>query len=176
MHDAESLLEIESIKRLKARYCRYLDERDWVEWRTLFSDDFATDMADIGGTVITGADAFVNFCRTTLGRSHQQTVHQVHAPEIVMTSATKATGVWALNDIVRLAPGLTLHGYGHYHETYENTDGQWRITSSRLTRLREDIVGPWFSVRLSPWMHAVRGWLIRRWMGSGAWIGDQSIS
>lgn len=174
MRDTDGLLEIESIKLLKARYCRYLDQRDWVEWRTLLADDFVTDMTDIGGTVITGADTFVNFCRMMLGRSSQRTVHQVHAPEIVMTSATTATGVWALNDIVRLAPGLTLHGYGHYRETYEKTDGQWRITSSRLTRLREDIVGPLFSVRVSRWMRAVRARLIRQWMRRGAWLNDQS--
>jgi hypothetical protein len=29
-----------------------------------------------------------------------------------------------------------------YHETYEKRDRKWRITSSRLTRLREDIALP----------------------------------
>ena len=38
-----------------------------------------------------------------------------------------------------MAPGVNLRGYGHYHETYEKVDGQWLITSSTLTRLREDI-------------------------------------
>lgn len=55
---------------------------------------------------------------------------------------TTARGVWAMTDLVRLLPAVTLHGYGHYHETYEKQDGQWRITSSRLTRLREDIALP----------------------------------
>ena len=31
--------ELEALKRLKARYCRYLDNKDWVAWRTLFADD-----------------------------------------------------------------------------------------------------------------------------------------
>ena len=30
MDDAAALLEIESIKQLKARYCRYLDTKDWA--------------------------------------------------------------------------------------------------------------------------------------------------
>ena len=34
---------------------------------------------------------------------------------------------------------MNLRGYGHYRETYEKVDGQWRITSSKLTRLREDV-------------------------------------
>jgi hypothetical protein len=40
-------------------------------------------------------------------------------------------------------------GYGHYHETYENIAGQWLIKSSKLTRLREDIVTPFFSLYIS---------------------------
>ena len=48
-----------------------------------------------------------------------------------------------------MAPGVNLRGYGHYHETYEKVDGQWRITSSKLTRLREDIFNAFVSVYLS---------------------------
>ena len=73
----------------------------------------------------------------------------MHAPEIELTSATTARGVWALQDIVRLVPGLTVVGYGHYHETYEHIAGQWLIKSSKLTRLREDIITPVFSLYIS---------------------------
>ena len=149
MNDAATLLEIESIKKLKARYCRLLDTKDWAAWRTLFADDFLSDTSEAGGRLITGADEFVTFTRKNIGRSSQPTVHQVHAPEIELTSATTARGVWALNDVVRLAPGLNLNAYGHYHETYEKIDGQWRIKSSKLTRLREDIFNPLFSLRIS---------------------------
>jgi len=38
-----------------------------------------------------------------------------------------------------LLPAVVLHGYGHYHETYVKTDGRWRIKTSTVTRLREDI-------------------------------------
>lgn len=146
---AASLLEIESIKQLKARYCRYLDMKDWQAWRGVFTHDFVSDTAEAGGKVIVGADEFVEYIRTTLGKPSQPTVHQVHAPEIALTSATTATGIWALNDVVRLAPGLNLNGYGHYHETYEKIDGQWHIKTSKLTRLREELFNPFFSVRIS---------------------------
>jgi SnoaL-like protein len=164
MHDADRLLEVESIKQLKARYCRYLDAKDWVAWRGLFTDDLVSDMADAGGPLITGADLFVAFNRKALGRSYQPTVHQVHAPEINLTSATTATGVWAFNDVVRIAPCLTLNGFGHYHETYEKTGGRWRIKTCKVTRLREDIVSPLFSVRMSQRMRSARAWLVRRSM------------
>jgi SnoaL-like domain len=147
--DATALLEIESIKKLKARYCRYLDTKNWQAWRTIFTDDFFSDTSEAGGKVIEGADEFVAFTRKSLGKPSQVTAHQVHAPEIELLSATTASGVWALEDVVRLAPGMTLRGYGHYHETYEKIEGQWRIKSSKLTRLREDIFNAFFSVYVS---------------------------
>jgi hypothetical protein len=148
--DATALLvEIESIKQLKARYCRYLDTKDWAAWRTIFTDDFISDTAEAGGKVIVGADDFVAFTRKALGRPAQATAHQVHAPEIDLTSATTARGVWALQDVVRFGPGVTLVGYGHYHETYENVAGRWLIKSSKLTRLREDIATPLLSIYVS---------------------------
>ena len=147
MDDATDLLEIEAIKQLKARYCRYLDTKDWQMWRGIFTDDFLSDTSQAGGTVIRGADEFVAFTRKGVG--DRATAHQVHAPEIELTSATTARGIWALEDVVRLAPGVNLRAYGHYHETYEKVDGQWRITSSKLTRLREDIFNAFVSVYLS---------------------------
>ncbi len=150
--DPVAWADIEAIKQLKARYCRLLDNKDWAAWRGLFTDDFVSDTSQAGGKTISGADEFVAFLRRTLGKPSQPTVHQVHAPEIELTSASTATGVWALNDVVRLAPGVNLQGYGHYHETYEKADGQWRIKTSALTRLREDVFNPVFSVRISPRM------------------------
>lgn len=147
MDDAAALLEIETIKRLKARYCRYLDTKDWQSWRSLFADDFLSDTSAAGGKVIRGADEFVAFTRKSL--RNQATVHQVHAPEIELTSPTTARGVWALEDVVRFGPGVNLSGYGHYTETYEKVDGQWLFSSSTLTRLREDVFNGLVAVYIS---------------------------
>jgi hypothetical protein len=144
---AEAIADIEAIKQLKARYCRYLDTKDWAAWRSIFTDDFLSDTSDAGGKVIEGADEFVAFTRKSL--RNQATVHQVHAPEIDITSATTARGVWALEDVVRFGPGVNLRGYGHYHETYEKLDGQWRLKSSKLTRLREDVFNGLVAVYIS---------------------------
>lgn len=163
--DTAALLEIEAIKALKARYCRYLDTKDWTAWRDLFTDDFVSDTTDSGGKVIAGADEFVAYLRQTLGKPSQPTVHQVHAPEIELTSATTARGVWALQDVVRLAPGLNLNGYGHYHETYQKVDGHWRIKTSKLTRLRVDIFNPLVSLRISDRVSNAGAKLARRMTG-----------
>jgi hypothetical protein len=143
----EALADVEAIKQLKARYCRFLDTKDWAAWRTIFTDDFLSDTSPAGGKVIEGADEFVAFTRKSL--RNQATVHQVHAPEIELTSATTAKGVWALEDVVRFGPGVNLRGYGHYHETYVKVDGQWRIASSTLTRLREDVFNGLVAVYVS---------------------------
>jgi hypothetical protein len=162
--NATTLLAIEAIKQLKARYCRYLDTKDWAAWRALFTDDFVSDTSEAGGKLIVGADDFVAFTRKGIGRPAQATAHQVHAPEIELTSATTARGVWALQDVVRFGPGVTLVGYGHYHETYENVAGQWLIKSSKLTRLREDIVTPVFSLCISDRIRRVAATLAGRLM------------
>jgi len=149
VEQSEALAEIEAIKQLKARYCRYLDTKDWASWRSLFADDFVSDTSAAGGELFTNADDFVAFVRKTLGRPSRPTAHQVHTPEITLTSATTATGIWALQDVLRFAPGVTMVGYGHYHETYEKSADGWRIKSSQLTRLREDVVTPFFSLYIS---------------------------
>jgi len=136
--------DIEAIKQLKARYCRLLDTKDWAGYRQLFTDDVTMDTTDSGGGVVTGVDDFLAFLVDVLGDT--VTVHQCHTPEIAVTSPTEATGIWAMEDLVRFADGTELRGYGHYHETYRRDDsdsdgegGGWRIASSTLTRLRMDI-------------------------------------
>ncbi|MCV7383343.1 nuclear transport factor 2 family protein [Mycolicibacter longobardus] len=151
--------EIEAIKRLKSRYCRLLDTKDWSGWRALFTDDFVSDTSSAGGKLITGAEEFVAFTRKSL-RS-QPTVHQVHAPDIELDSPTTAHGVWALEDVVRFGPGVNLRGYGHYTETYEKVDGHWRIKTSTLTRLREDLFNGLVAVYVSPRVRAVLGRVAR---------------
>ena len=128
--------EIEAIKQLKARYCRTMDTKDWAAMRRVFTDDVTMDTTDSGGNVQTGADDFLTFLVEAIG--DVVTVHQCHTPEIGLTSATTATGIWAMEDMLRFADGSELHGYGHYHETYRAQEGAWRISSSTLTRLRMD--------------------------------------
>lgn len=68
LDDAVALVAIESIKRLKARYCRHLDAKDWSARRGVFCDDFVSDTAEAVGVVIAGTDEFVAFIRKTLGK------------------------------------------------------------------------------------------------------------
>lgn len=155
MTELRSDPEVAAIENLKARYCRLLDTKDWTGFRELFADDFTSDTTDSGGPLIAGADEFVEFVSSTLGRA--VTVHQVQQPEIEILDEASATAIRAMQDVVRFAPGLTLHGFGHYHETYTRRDGQWLIESSRLTRLHEEVRTPLFSVFVSERMRRALG-------------------
>jgi uncharacterized protein (TIGR02246 family) len=129
--------DIEAIRQLKARYFRTMDTKDWTAMRDVFTDDVVMDTSDAGGETITGADAFVTYLERVIGPA--TTVHQGHMPEIDLVSDTTATGIWALHDVVIFPGGARLDGYGHYHETYRKVDAEWRIASSRLTRLHVDL-------------------------------------
>lgn len=146
MDNAERLTAIEDVKQLKARYFRCMDTKDWEGFSEQFTSDAVMDvsgeMGSDGGDVgITrGNRAIAEFVRGAI--DDVVTVHHGHMPEIDVTSPTTATGVWAMEDMLRWPDGAPLremHGYGHYHEHYEKHDGQWRIASTRLTRLRVDV-------------------------------------
>jgi len=132
--------DIEAIEQLKARYFRTMDTKDWSGMRRVFADDVVMDTTSSGGGVISGADEFLAFLEPTL--RDVVTVHHGHMPEIQLTSTTTATGIWSMEDMLRWPDGTEMHGYGHYHETYAKVDGEWRITTSTLTRLRTDFRTP----------------------------------
>jgi uncharacterized protein (TIGR02246 family) len=131
---------IEAIKQLKARYFRTMDTKDWAAMRDLFTDDVVVDTSSSGGGVVSGADDFIAFLAPTL--QDAVTVHHGHMPEITVTSPTTAAGIWSMEDMLRFPDGSELHGYGHYHETYEKSGGAWRIKTLTLTRLRQDLTAP----------------------------------
>ena len=129
--------DIEAIKRLKAQYFRLMDTGDWDAMRELFVDDVEIDFGLTGGTgTFAGVDELFDMLVPFL--ADRPTVHHGHMPEVELTSATTATGIWAMEDRVRRPGGTEMHGFGHYHETYRKQGGTWRIASLWLTRLRVD--------------------------------------
>jgi hypothetical protein len=119
------LEDIESIKRLKARYFRCVDERAWSELRTLFTDDCTFHSA--GSREIEGPDAFI---RRVAELIHPGTsVHQGHMPEYVEVDPDRAG-----------RRGLV--GHGHYYENYRREArgwviSRWDLRRTRVTRIAE---------------------------------------
>jgi hypothetical protein len=170
MNDVEKLLAIEEIKKLKARYFRFLDTKDWAGFESVFTLDVevdsrqsfiafehATGLWVLNESPVAEKDA-LNPTMNMIGREalragfeslkNVTTVHHGHMPEIEITSPTTATGIWAMEDQLRWAEGqwpaapsyTRLVGYGHYVETYQKgSDGQWRIKTVALNRIRVDM-------------------------------------
>lgn len=140
MQSIEELIEIEAIRLLKARYFRLLDTKDWGGWVDLFAPDAQMNLEEVGDAVIiSGAVAIVDFVQAAI--DPMITCHHGHMSEIEIISPTAATGIWAMEDILQGPPGglfTSLHGWGHYHETYTKFDDGWRFQTLRLTRLRVD--------------------------------------
>ena len=134
------LVDIEAIKQLKARYFRLMDQKRWDEWAMVFARDVHMVVPE-GDMDVRGRDAVVRSVSGIL--EGVRTVHHGHMPEIEITGADRAQGTWAMFDYVEFpadAAGARfgLQGYGHYTEEYVREDGEWRIASLHLSRLRVD--------------------------------------
>ena len=134
MTSSEHLADIESIRRLKARYFRLMDRHDWAA----FGEVFARDAVLLGGADrIAGRAAIVAFVSAT--SDGVRSAHQGFLPEIDILGPGRATGIWAMSDYFEVRgtePAVGFTGYGHYEDEYVHEDGAWRIASSRLTRLK----------------------------------------
>ncbi len=131
--------DIEAIRQLKARYFRLMDTKDWDGLAQVFTDDVRIDVSAEGGGITAGVGEYLSFIRTVL--RDVVTVHHGHTPEIELTSGSTANGVWALEDHLWWPEGSPLkhmHGFGHYHETYEKSDGGWKIKTMTITRLKRE--------------------------------------
>lgn len=142
MDNVERLMAIEEIKALKGRYCRCVDTQAWNDWRECFVPEVLLIAHGFEQTIHSdGIDQVVDNCIRLLDGA--TTVHQVHNPEIAIHSATQATGIWALHDILKWPRpnmfGLTsLVGYGNYHEKYVKTAQGWRISECIITRYYQE--------------------------------------
>lgn len=125
----EDLVEIEAIRGLKLRYCLGLDSKDWVLYRSCF-----TDSARLGGGVPSsnsgepqsvGPDEWVTMVRATVGTV--KTLHTVHGSIVEITGPDSARGLWQ----------YTQRGWGrtggYYTEEYAKENGGWKILSMLIT-------------------------------------------
>jgi uncharacterized protein (TIGR02246 family) len=138
-----TLLDIEEIKQLKARYFRTMDHKDWDGFGQVFTRDAVLEVPEVDMTH-TGREEIVAFVSGALVGA--RTVHHGHMPEIELVDAEHARGTWAMFDYVEWPsavgePRVGLQGYGHYLEEYVREDGRWCIARSRLARLRIDPLG-----------------------------------
>lgn len=121
-----------ALQLLKATYFNDVDTKNWLALRQLFAPDAVIDTTGSLGPLFPNRDSFIAFTALTL--SLINTRHQGYDPQFDLTSDTTASAVWTMQDRLSIAGLVTIHGYGHYADTYKQVNGQWVVTSSKLTR------------------------------------------
>ena len=145
MDRMERLEAVEEIRRLKARYFRFMDCKMWDKLPSVFTDDMRVVTPD-GKVWLEGGDAYAASLKSSLERAVSS--HQGLTAEIDILDETNAEGVWAMQDVIEWEDRHPREGWksilgrGHYHETYRKEDDAWKIATLSLTRLRLDIVWP----------------------------------
>jgi hypothetical protein len=126
---------LDALRRLKYRYLRTLDLKQWDE----FGDTLTADVHAAYGARLQfdSRDAVVDYMRASLPPSII-TVHQCHHPELSVDGDT-ATGTWYLEDkVIITEQRMLLTGAAFYDDTYRrDADGVWRISRTGYIRSYE---------------------------------------
>lgn len=135
----QTLLDIEEIKQLKARYFRGIDTANLDLLRTVLTEDvqirfdsptYQIEVNSMGNAMDFYRNAFTN---------RRFGMHHGHTPEIKVNGDT-ATGTWYLHDIfINLDEQTLLTGSALYEDTYIKVNGSWRVQRTGYKRLLEMI-------------------------------------
>lgn len=134
----------EAIRTVKARYCRYLDTKDWDGLASIFTEDVVLDVQeDTGKPPFEGREAALATIRWSV--QDAKTAHQIHFSEIEIDGDV-AHVITPMQDRVVWAPGkspvpgvASITGFGHYRERYVRENDAWKIAELKLTRLHVDM-------------------------------------
>jgi hypothetical protein len=130
--------EIEAIRKLKARYFRFLDTKLWDEMTGCFTAD-AVLAEHERNIFVEGGTSIVAFLKQGLGLNHVVTVHHGHNAEIELTSNTTARATWALNDyLFNRQTGKGTRGYGYYEDEYVKENGDWKIKRTTVKHVHKE--------------------------------------
>ena len=133
------LHELEAIKRLKYKYMRCLDQKRWDEMAECFVEDATAEYSG-GKYSFQGRQAILDFFVKSMDRPGVLSSHRVHHPEIDFTTATTATGTWALEDVfIDEDAGVTIRGAAFYVDEYVKQGGTWKIRHTGYRRTYEEM-------------------------------------
>jgi len=142
MRRLEALENIESIKQVKARYFRFVDEKKYEELAALFAPEAKVETDGVTWDSVT---AMPDAIRDLVGAA--PSVHHGHMPEIQITGPDTASGIWAMEDLLPFPAGKDApeghNGYGQYRDTFRKVNGHWLIDTLVLTRFRMDPLDNW---------------------------------
>ena len=132
--------DLEAIKRLKYKYQRCIDTKQWDELRDCFTED-ASAAYSSGKFSFQGRDAILKFLSGAMGADTFHSSHQVSQPEIDLVDESTATGRWCLTDyVIDTKFDITIRGAAFYEDEYKKgDDGCWRISKTGYKRTYEEM-------------------------------------
>jgi hypothetical protein len=151
----ETLIAIEEIRQLNARYARYAryaDARRWTDLADLFTPDGSFTSYAVDGSVVAemiGRQAIEETLTKVAGGGDVVPIHLFLSHEIEPTGPDTAHSFYAMADLMYrgdgyvadtaaadLPPFRVMRGWGHYEATYVKTDDGWRYRTLTQTRTR----------------------------------------
>jgi SnoaL-like domain len=124
----------EAIERVKYRYLRALDTKDWGGFADTLTDDVTGEYGD--RLHFTNRTELVDYMRSSLGPG-VITEHRVTHPEITV-DGDAASAVWYLQDRVIITEfNFMLIGAAFYRDSYRRTPDGWKISATGYDRTYE---------------------------------------
>ena len=121
--------DIEAIRKLKARYCLYVDQPNEDAWVSLFTEDAVWETDQFG--VHQGREAIRPLFRSIPGFL-SFAVHYVTNP-IIEVDGDGATGNWLLLEPCTFIQGdQPTWGAARYEEQYVKLSGEWKFKRLKL--------------------------------------------
>ena len=128
------------IRAAKAKYCRFLDTKNWRGFETLFAQEAKISVFDVEGSALVSFRSGGEFSESAQRfLAGARSIHQVHNEEFSFDSPSAASVIWSMEDYIvypeaRRGEPSSIHGYGHYHERWEDHGDGWQISSLELRR------------------------------------------
>jgi hypothetical protein len=147
----ETLIAIEEIRQLNARYARYADAKRWADLADLFTPDGSFTSYAVDGSVVvemSGRQA-IDETLTKANKGDVVPIHMLLSHEIEPTGPDTAHSFYAMADLIYRGEGYVAdpvvanlptfrvrRGWGHYEATYVKTEDGWRYRTVIQTRTR----------------------------------------
>ncbi|RRN63518.1 nuclear transport factor 2 family protein [Caulobacter sp. 602-1] len=135
----------EAVRQGKARYCRFVDTKDWAGLAALFHPEAHFEFYDVDGAIEYRFEALEAWLRGVADfLAGARSSHRVSNSELVLRDPDTVEAIWAMSDRIAFPrvgaePARWLKGYGHYHEVWVRHGQSWVIRELVLRRTLFDL-------------------------------------
>jgi len=120
------LEDIEAIRKLKAKYCFFIDAWNTEELMKLFTEDAKILMVSFGDRI--GKAAIARFFKEVFPKQQPFTMHMGTHNPLIEVKGEKATGEWYFEVPATYGPtNRAIWIAGKYEDEYVKEGGEWKI-------------------------------------------------